>query len=272
LGSFLDRSEVVGNVEVRQCVLCGHAVTYPPIADVAFLYGDRESQDYQPDTRNGLAWKIKEIAFRGQARKLLRQIGAPGQDALDFGCGSGQFTRVLSDMMPGTRLAGSDFFDNPPLELVGRSYASLNDVAHQCEKYDLVMALHVLEHDDDLEGLFAKIKGPAKLGGTIVIEVPNVECFWAKIFGRFWDGWYVPYHRNHFSQRSLTAFLSAHGTEIISVYGLTVPTMGRTVANMFGRRNNLFWLIIGIALHPIQIIGEALSGRRTVIRVIARKL
>lgn len=271
LGQFLDRSEKMGNVEVRQCVRCGHGVTFPPIADVAFLYGDRESQDYQPDAKKGLARTIKEIAFRRQVRTLIAHVGKPGREILDFGCGSGQFTRILGEMLPGSRVTGSDFYDAPPAELTGRPYLHSAVVADQPERYDLVMAMHVLEHDDDMQGLLAKITAPARHGATVVIEVPNVECFWGKVFGRFWDAWYVPFHRNHFSQRSLVRLLESNGLDIVSVHGLTVPTMGRTVANMFGRRNNLFWLLVGIALHPIQMLGESLSGQRTSLRVVARK-
>jgi SAM-dependent methyltransferase len=271
LGSFLDRSGMVGAIEVRQCIHCGHGITYPPISDVAFLYGERESQDYQPDTRNGISHRIKQIAFRGQAHKFLRQVGDPGKVALDFGCGSGQFTKVLGDMLPTTRLIGSDFFDTPPSELEGRPYLSSQSVEQQPEHYDLVLAMHVLEHDDDVTGLLGRITAPAKHGAKVVVEVPNVECVWSKIFGRFWDGWYVPYHRSHFSARSLVGLLEGAGLEVIAVHGITAPTMGRTVANMFGCRNNLFWLLIGIALHPLQLAGELISGQKTALRVIARK-
>lgn len=271
LGLFFDRSETVGRIEVFQCVHCGHGITHPPIPDVAFLYSNRESQDYQPDTKNVLSRTIKEFAFRIQARKLIHQIGKPGKKALDFGCGSGQFTRVLGEMLPGTQLTGSDFYHAPPVELTRDLYVH-NDVIRQLhEKYDLVMAMHVLEHDDDVLGLLSKITAPAKHGATVVIEVPNVECFWSKVLGRFWDAWYVPYHRHHFSQRSLVYLLENNELDVVSVHGVTVPTMGRTLANMFGRRNNLFWLLVGIALHPVQLIGETLSRQPTALRVIARK-
>jgi 2-polyprenyl-3-methyl-5-hydroxy-6-metoxy-1,4-benzoquinol methylase len=271
LGSFVDRSKMVGHIEVRQCVHCGHGVTLPPISDVAFLYGNRESQDYQADVKNRLSRTIKEIAFRMQARKLLRQIGKPGEEALDFGCGSGQFTRVLGEMLPGTQMTGSDFYAAPPAELTGRPYIHSDVIKQQRERYDLVLAMHVLEHDDDVLGLLSKITAPAKHGATVVIEVPNIECFWGKVFGRIWDAWYVPYHRNHFSRRSLVKLLYSNGLDVLFVHGVTVPTMGQTMANMFGRRNNLFWLLIGIALHPLQLIGETLSGQPTAFRVIARK-
>jgi len=46
--------------------------------------------------------------------------------------------------------------------------------------------------------------------------------------------------------------------------------MGRSLANCFGQKNNLFWLLAGVALHPIQWLGEKLSGQPSSIRVIAR--
>lgn len=271
LGAFFNRSAMGGRIEVLQCMHCGHGITYPPIPDVAFLYSNRESQDYQPDTKNILTRAIKEFAFRIQARKLIRQIGKPVKEALDFGCGSGQFTRVLGEMLPGAKLTGSDFYHTPPAELTTHTYIHYDVVTQHRERYDLVIAMHVLEHDDNVLGLLSKITAPAKHGATVVIEVPNVECFWSKALGRFWDAWYVPYHRHHFSRRSLLSLLEKNELDVVRVHGVTVPTMGRTMANMFGRRNNLFWLLVGIVLHPVQWLGETLSGRPAALRVIARK-
>lgn len=271
LGPFADRSEMIGPSEVFQCVHCGHGITRPPVRDVASLYRNRESQDYQPDTKGILSRAIKELAFRLQARRLIRQIGEPGREALDFGCGSGQFTRVLGERLPATRLTGSDFHSTAPAELAEGHYVHHDIVAQQPERYDLVMAMHVLEHDDDVLALLARITAPARHGATVVIEVPNAECCWSKLLGRFWDAWYVPYHRHHFSRRSLVSVLDNGGLDIVSIHGVSVPTMGRSIANVFGGRNNLFWLLVGIALHPLQRIGEALSGQPTAIRVIARK-
>jgi 2-polyprenyl-3-methyl-5-hydroxy-6-metoxy-1,4-benzoquinol methylase len=272
LGHFIDRSRLIGEIEVRQCRHCRHAISLPPLPDVAFLYDNRESQDYQPDVGNPLVRWIKEIAFRRQARTMAGQIGNPGSEALDFGCGSGQFTRILGDTLKGTRLTACDFFETPPAELEGRPYLPTQQLEECPERFDLVIASHVLEHDDDAAGLLAKIVYPAKKGGTVVLEVPNVECVWGRLLGRYWDAWYLPYHRHHYSRGSLIKLLEDNGLAVESVYGITAPTMGRTLANVFGKTNNVFWVIAGIVLHPLQIAGEWITGQRTALRVVARKL
>ena len=110
----------------------------------------------------------------------------------------------------------------------------------------------------------------ARPGGTVVIEVPHVDCIWTSLIGKNWDAWYVPFHRAHFTRSSLRHQLESQGLKILAMHDVTVPTMGRTLANCFGQKNNLFWLLLGIALHPIQWVGEKVSGQPSAIRAIVR--
>lgn len=269
-GAFIDRSGKLGDVRVEQCPACGHARSRPPLADVAFLYEGRESQDYQPNNR-GLAHAIKRVVFRREAARLLRQVGGNPGRVLDFGCGSGQFTRELGGLLGPGRVTGSDFFDQPPADLADRPYLPAAALAQHAGQFDLVLAMHVLEHDDDPAALLARLIALLAPGGTLVIEVPNVACFGASLFGRFWDAWYLPFHRVHFSRRSLVATLEGGGLQVRAVHGAVVPTMGRTLANLFGRDNTLPWLLAGIALHPFQLLGEWLTRQPSALRAIARR-
>ena len=270
LGNFTDKSGKIGEVSVIQCRHCKHAISLPAIPDVAFLYDNRESQDFQPDSY-GLARWIKNIAFRRQARKLLKQLGITPNKLLDFGCGNGHFTRSIRGLLPYSHVIGSDFFNDPPKELIGLRYTPITQLAPLEGSFDVVSAMHVLEHDDDVAGLLAQISRMVKRGGRLVIEVPNVDCLWSKLFGRHWDAWYLPYHRSHFSRASLAQFLEHNGLEILSIHAISVPTMGRTFANIFRSRNNLFWLLLGVSLHPVQWLGEKLTGRSSAIRIISKK-
>jgi len=270
LGRFTDKSGKVGEVSVVRCKRCGIGVSMPPLADVAFLYEGRESQDFQPDAR-GLAHGIKDIAFRRQARTLLRQLGAVPRQVLDFGCGSGQFTRCLGEMLPGSTVTGADFHDAPPAELAGRRYFPIGEARDHAGEFDLVSAFHVLEHDDDPQALLGRIAALAERGGTIVLEVPNIDCIWTRLLGEAWDAWYLPFHRTHFSRPALRALVERAGLTIERDLDICVPTMGRSLANAFGQPNSLPFLLAGIVLHPLQWLGERLSGRPSAIRIIARK-
>jgi hypothetical protein len=92
------------------------------------------------------------------------------------------------------------------------------------------------------------------------------------VFGRHWDAWYLPYHRTHFSRDSLRALIRSEGLIVEREIGVSLPTMGRTVANLFGQRNSLAFILIGVALHPMQWLGELVTGRPAALRMIARKV
>ncbi len=271
LGVFKDCSGKVGHVEVTQCRRCGLAISLPPISDVSFLYAGRKSQDFQRSESN-LVYKIKRIAFRRQARALLGQIGRRSSRTLDFGCGSGLFTRCLSDLV-GTEgvVYGSDFEAVPPHDLLDRPYVALDNLAHHAGTFDVVLAMHVLEHDDDTEGLLNRISSMIKPGGLVVIEVPNVNCIWTKIFGKSWDAWYTPYHRSHFSRLSLRGLFHSQGLIIREEMDICVPTIGRSLSNLLGGNKGIFWFLLGILGHPIQWSLEKMSGRPSALRFIAEK-
>jgi SAM-dependent methyltransferase len=270
LGSFDDKSGLVGEVSVAQCWRCGFGVSLPPLRDVGFLYADRESQDFQPETK-GLSHRIKGWFFRRQAATLIRQIGGQPASILDFGCGSGQFTRGLGDLIGPEHVTGSDFHEKPPEELSGRAYLPAATRGNRKGTFDTVIAMHVLEHDDDAEALLEQIVSMARTGGTIVVEVPNIQCVWARILGRNWDAWYLPYHRTHFSRPALRALMTRAGLKIVAEQDVCVPTMGRSLANMFGAPSSLFFLLVGAALHPVQWLGEKMTCEASAIRIIARR-
>jgi SAM-dependent methyltransferase len=267
-----DCSGLVGEVYVTRCAACRAGFTGPPIADVAFLYDDRSSQDFQPGT-GGLTRAIKHLAFGMQARRLLAQVGGPPpRIAVDFACGSGLFTRRLGDALGAqARMIGCDFHDTGPAELKDREYRPISRLDDLAGAADLVTAMHVIEHDDDPKTLLHRIASLARPGGTIVIEVPNVDCIWAEVFGRRWDAWYLPYHRTHFSRASLQALVESEGLTIVCRSNISLPTFGRSLAKLFRRKNGLFFVLLGAALHPLQWLGEQLFARPAALRIVARK-
>lgn len=256
---------------VHQCARCGHGVTRPPIANVSVLYEGRESQDYQGQDGR-LAQAVKTFVFDRQARSLLRAVGGSPRSIVDFACGSGLFTsRIAVAATPGARVVALDFFAEAPREMPGVEYRSFKHLAQLNDSADLLLCFHALEHDDDPEAFLGRLLPLLKKGGTLVIEVPNVRCAWASSLGKRWDNWYLPFHRLHFSRESLRGLLQRHGLKIEKEVDICIPSMGRSLARAFGRRQTLPFFIVGIALHPLQWAIERSTRQPTALRVIARR-
>ncbi|HZZ88748.1 MAG TPA: class I SAM-dependent methyltransferase [Caulobacteraceae bacterium] len=268
LGRFKDRSGVVDDVRVVKCQTCGLGVTKPNLPDVAFLYADRTSQDFQPDG-GVIARTLKRLVFRRGARHILRALDRAPDLIVDFACGSGLFTQCLAEEAAPSRVVGADFHETPPQELQTAEYLPIGKLPELAGQADLVLAMHVLEHDDDPRALLARIVQLVRPGGRLIVETPNVDCVWMSVFGKSWDAWYPPYHRRHFNRRNLRALIETVGLSVVAEEDVSAPTMGRTLANLLGLRNNAIFILIGAALHPVQWALERLTRKPVAIRIIA---
>jgi SAM-dependent methyltransferase len=266
---LMDRSGQVPDVAVMRCRDCGVGVTVPPLADVSVLYADRGSQDFQPGTA-GLARRIKHFAFRMQARGLLRWLPQDAGQIVDFGCGSGLLTRCIGDVADGSHVVGIDFHAEPPVELADRAYRGGADAETLVGTADAVFAMHVLEHGADADALVRRIASFAKPGGVVLIEVPDIDCVWASVFRRYWDAWYVPYHRVHFTRASLLGVVERAGLAVERIEGVSGPGLGRSLSNLLGQSNGLAFILATAILQPLQRLGERLSGRPSGLRLLAR--
>jgi len=63
--------------------------------------------------------------------------------------------------------------------------------------------------------------------GIIYIEVPNLKSGCAKIFGKYWKGYYVPRHIFHFTKESLNEILRLAGL-YEDITDIKMPLMGNT--------------------------------------------
>jgi len=78
--------------------------------------------------------------------------------------------------------------------------------------WDTVVALHVLEHSNDLERTMAEIKGFLVPGGRLILAVPNFASRGYQEMGMNWV-WAQPplIHIFHFTAAGLKALLLRHG-------------------------------------------------------------
>lgn len=153
-------------------------------------------------------------------RRLLTAVQAPPRPASvhEVGCGEGRLSRLLAAAL-GAPVLATDFSTQLIAENLQRGdegiryvQRSIYDLDPATDQADLVVCCEVLEHvvrpDDALEAL-------ARLGASrVILSVPR-EPIWrllnmarGKYLGNFGN---TPGHLNHWSPRSFSRLLQAHG-------------------------------------------------------------
>jgi len=120
------------------------------------------------------------------------------QRVLDFGCGSGVMVHCLASA--GLEVVGVDV-NLAPLRAVCRSikfpqsasFATPEELDGQCDRFDAILALDVLEHIADLSGFIATAKRLLKTGGAVVVSGPTENLLYRlgrKLAGKEYSGNY----------------------------------------------------------------------------------
>jgi SAM-dependent methyltransferase len=110
------------------------------------------------------------------AARLLSRL-APNSSVLELGYGDGLLTQALHESgFDADLLEGSPLLCARARELHGpdlRIHQALFEEFSPSHPYDVILALHVLEHVDQPVTLLRHIAGWVRPGGTVVLVVPN---------------------------------------------------------------------------------------------------
>ena len=140
---------------------------------------------------------------------------------LDVGCGEGHTTAIMHRAFPQSRIEGIEFDDKVVREAqktypqIPFTEGTIYAIDRPNASYDLVMATEVLEHlENPLQGLSEMKRTSKKL---VLITVPN-EPWWRLMniarLAYLKDLGNTPGHLNHWSARSLHAFLNPHFAKV----------------------------------------------------------
>lgn len=178
------------------CDACGSASTDPLPDDAALARLYANAFDYRW-YRDHFDAKLKDSRIRlDEYRSLL------GRRVLDFGGGLGYFSQVA-------REAGYHSMTHDPF--ADRSQT-------ETAQWDTVVALHVLEHANDLDRICRQIRSYLAPGGHLILAVPNFSGRGYREQGMRWV-WAQPplIHIHHFTAIGLTTLLERHGFADIEV-------------------------------------------------------
>ncbi len=206
---FLANRLGVVHGQVQRCQNCGFTFTNPQFSP------DEYNEIYKNAPGPGDA---KATLDEGDTRRFRRLASIVRSDAgefgpfLDFGCGRGGFLHAMNDP------AGVGFeVGEPAVHSIGPSQVTtgrLLDVAGSAgfEKgsFDLITAFDVFEHLPDLDRYIEVLSGLLRPRGHLVITVPDVDSWNAKVSGRRWN-MYLLEHLWYFNRNTLQTFMKRAG-------------------------------------------------------------
>jgi 2-polyprenyl-3-methyl-5-hydroxy-6-metoxy-1,4-benzoquinol methylase len=249
--------------DVVQCRRCGFIYTNPMIRGFEHL----EHEHY--DDPAGYEFAAGGSPAENVAERLaLIERHVVGRRLLDVGAGKGEFvagaTRAGFDA---TGVEPSARFCDHARETHGAEMhvGQLDDIAALAtERFDVVTALHVLEHVDQPHQFVASLKNHIDDGGLLVVEVPNgastvlrvADCYY-RVRGRRWSTrlspLHPPFHRYAYTERSLRTVIEGAGLRIVELR--TLSGLGRDRVRPPGR-SRAEWALRVIAARVLGALGN----------------
>jgi 2-polyprenyl-3-methyl-5-hydroxy-6-metoxy-1,4-benzoquinol methylase len=219
-------------VECRGCGLVYTVPISPPDGLLAYY-----PKDYGPHASAGeLRATVVGMAMRALLTLPYRlRFGSPdwtplpfgGGTMLDVGCGRGALLRRMA--AAGWRCWGIDA--SPFAVAKARAHVPAARVVHariedipRGSSFDLITAVHVIEHLPDPVSALRRINALLALGGKLFVSLPNLDSAEAKLFGRSWMGLEVPRHCVHFRERVFRSLLQQTGFAVLSARPALFPS------------------------------------------------
>jgi 2-polyprenyl-3-methyl-5-hydroxy-6-metoxy-1,4-benzoquinol methylase len=282
------RYECSGEWELRECERCKLIYTAPRPSPQEIL-------QYYPDTYQPYK-RLKSLRASPMGSIFSKILTAPytlrhgalewnmlpfGEGRLlEVGCGAGVFLQQAARIgwhcwgldLSATAVASAR--ENVPGATILEG--TLESV-HFDETFNIIKMAHVLEHVPDpiqtLDTTFKLLDDQ----GQLIIEVPNIKSFEAKLLGRYWKGLDMPRHLLHFSIPVITQMLEQRGFSVIKIRPrMCASSVSESLMMMTPStvRKHLLGSKVAKVLHLLSIFPAALSyllGNWAVIEITACK-
>jgi SAM-dependent methyltransferase len=278
--------------DLWRCGSCGTAFTAgAPAAEL------HESGAYAPGTPRLHRLSMPALqAFDRRRLALLAPLARPGARLLDAGAGRGRFVAAARaagydarGIEPSPRGAGAAAAIGAPVER-----ASIEEAVVEPGSLDAVTLWHVLEHLSDPGAALGRVATWLRPGGALLVGVPNLSSWQARLGGDRWYHLDVPRHRVHFTAAGLDALLRGHGfapvrtTHVLlehNPFGMWQSLVNRMTTqpsylyNLLKRNAPLFSrelavTVVALPLAPLAALAELAAGlarRGGTIAVLARR-
>lgn len=176
----------------------------------------------EPSSAGVPSWGISGLTRFLRPRRPYYHLPRGTGKLLDVGCASGTYLARMRDL--GWQVMGLDKSDLAA-ERARATYGLDVEVGelNACTQlpgapFDLITAWQVLEHVENPRRALANLRELlAPNTGRLLLTVPNLESWGARIFSSDWIAWDLPRHLTHFSQTTLCRMLAAERFEVVYV-------------------------------------------------------
>jgi 2-polyprenyl-3-methyl-5-hydroxy-6-metoxy-1,4-benzoquinol methylase len=214
-----DRYGFEGYFNLQICNRCDHA--YLAGAPIDSVLGDLYTNFYPRKSFNPNNFKAYTKGGTVQnwlvgGKSSACQSVTPGTRVLDIGCGYGETLAYMESL--GCDVYGIDADRN--VREIAKKFGFkihigvFNSSIYEPDFFDFVTMNQVIEHVPNVNETFSAISKILKPGGICVISTPNANGWGAKLFGRRWINWHVPYHQQFISNKSIQILAELHGFQM----------------------------------------------------------
>ena len=206
-----------GTFTLEECGACRHVFQNPRLSLAGLDY-------YYSDFYDGLGEEGLESIFGYSAepywaRARMVQPHIEPSRWLDVGAGHGHFCCTARDVFPVAQFEALDLSESVE-EAARRGWADRGirglfpEAASDLkEQYDVVSMSHYLEHTREPNEEIQAANTALRPGGVLFIEVPDPQCIFGRLMGRWWLPWFQPQHQHLLSMQNIEKLLVEHGFE-----------------------------------------------------------
>lgn len=184
-------------------------------------------QSFQPTRQMRYHFTIKML------KVLLQNHNV--NNILDFGCGTGEIINYIKRTFPDYNVMGADF-SAKAIQIAKNNNIDVNffvgniDAFNYNSKFDLILAIDVIEHISDDMSCLKKINQFLCHNGLLLLSIPNLMVYWTKSDE-------TGGHFRRYTKKEIIEKLKMSGFEIeyIKTYGFPIPVIYLFMKNLMNK-------------------------------------